>query len=233
MSASRRLSSSVIFPPEWDEEATEGDNHWWNECNFVDVSMTSIDALFLSQMLLRSIPTARLLSVQRFQQRRLWKNYSEYRNEIQLKSVDGLANEQLLFHGTGAMPAKSALAHPEGLDPRFSKGGFYGNGVYLAEDPAYQVGGRYAHRVKDSGGMRMQLVVVRAALGTVQEMGHRITADTRQMRMPGMRDEGPPRVLYDSVRAGPHRPAVSGPGESGTDASIVTLRVMLSSELSG
>ena len=32
------------------------------------------------------------------------------------------------------------------LDPRFSKGGFYGKGIYLAEDPSYPIGGRYAHR---------------------------------------------------------------------------------------
>ena len=33
----------------------------------------------------------------------------------------------------------------------------------------------------------MELIVVRAALGTPQEMGHRITPETRAMRMPGVR----------------------------------------------
>ena len=39
--------------------------------------------------------------------------------------------------------------------------------------------------------------------------------------MPDGRVEGPPRLLYDSVRGGPHRPFVSGGGENGCNASIV------------
>ena len=52
----------------------------------------------------------------------------------------------LLFHGTAERAAEDVLAHQNGLDPRFSKGGFYGKGIYLAEDPSYPIGGRYAHR---------------------------------------------------------------------------------------
>ena len=52
-----------------------------------------------------------------------------------------------------AQSAKDVLAHPKGLDPAFSsENGFYGKGVYLAEDPRYQIGGRYAHRVSGHGG---------------------------------------------------------------------------------
>ena len=36
-------------------------------------------------------------------------------------------------------------------------------GVYLAVDPGYQIGGRYAHRVAGSQQRRLQLVVVRLA----------------------------------------------------------------------
>ncbi|EOD32240.1 hypothetical protein EMIHUDRAFT_202897 [Emiliania huxleyi CCMP1516] len=79
-----------------------------------------------------------------------------------------------------------------GLDPRFSKGGFYGQGIYLAEDPSYPIGGRPPSARGDEGDAH---------------------ADVRI--------EGPPRLLYDSVRGGPHRPFVSGGGENGCDASIV------------
>mmetsp|Transcript_7531 Transcript_7531/g.22229 ORF Transcript_7531/g.22229 Transcript_7531/m.22229 type:complete len:82 (+) Transcript_7531:212-457(+) len=48
----------------------------------------------------------------------------------------------LLFHGTAERAAAEVLAHQNGLDPRFSKGGFYGKGIYLAEDPSYPIGGR-------------------------------------------------------------------------------------------
>ncbi|EOD39742.1 hypothetical protein EMIHUDRAFT_125620, partial [Emiliania huxleyi CCMP1516] len=81
--------------------------------------------------------------------------------------------------------------------------------------------GRYAHRISGSGGSRVQLLIVKAALGSQQEMGQRISAETKAMRMPDVRVEGPPRLLYDSVRGGPHRPFVSGGGENGCNASIV------------
>ena len=81
-----------------------------------------------------------------------------------------------------------------------------------------QQGGRYAHRISGSGGSRVQLLIVKAALGSQQEMGQRISAETKAMRMPDVRVEGPPRLLYDSVRGGPHRPFVSG---DGCDASVV------------
>ncbi|EOD24388.1 hypothetical protein EMIHUDRAFT_123616, partial [Emiliania huxleyi CCMP1516] len=87
-------------------------------------------------------------------------------------------------------------------------GGFYGQGIYLAEDPSYPIGGRYAHRVSGSGGSRVQLLIVKAALGSQQEMGQQISAETRAMRM-------------RTVRGGPHRPFLSGGGENGCDASIV------------
>ena len=129
--------------------------------------------------------------------------------------------EVLVFHGTAERAAADVLAHQNGLDPRFSNGGFYGQGIYLAEYPSYPIGGRYAHRVSGSGGSRVQLLIVKAALGSQQEMGQRISAETRAMRMPDVRVEGPPRLLYDSVRGGPHRPFVSGGGENGCNASIV------------
>ena len=106
------------------------------------------------------------------------------------------------------------------MDPRFSDGGFYGRGTYLAESAAYPVGGRYAHRVSGHDGARMQLLIVQAAAGAAQECGGRVDAATKKMKMPDQREDG---RRYDSVRAGPHRPTMSGPGDGGDgdDASII------------
>ena len=70
--------------------------------------------------------------------------------------------------------------------------------------------------------MRMKVLLVKVALGTQQEMGTHISRETKDMRMPGVRDERSGyRRLYDSVRAGPHRPFQSGEGDAGTDQSII------------
>ena len=90
-----------------------------------------------------------------------------------------------------------------------------------AEDAAYPVGGRFAHRVTGSGGSRLQLLVVRATLGTQQVFGTRITEETRNLRHPGERTAEPVQILFNSVRGGPHRPHLSGPGEQSVNASLV------------
>ena len=176
---------------------------------------------FVSSRLRATVPHARVVSVQRVQHRMLWTRFERFRNE-DLEPFNGNdANEQYLFHGTGARAASDVLAGRDGLDPRFSDGGgFYGAGTYLAESAAYPIGGRYAHRVSGHSGARMQLLVVRTAVGLPQELGTTVSGATRAMRMPGARPDG---QRYDSVRAGPHRPFHSGPGDggSGDDASVV------------
>jgi len=209
----------MTFPEEWGAGGGDGGP---TESKLVPLSMQSNEALLIKTLLARSCPSARLSRVQRVQNKKLWCEYAHYRDESLVHTcAGGDVNEMLLFHGTAERAAEDVLAHQNGLDPRFSNGGFYGQGIYLAEDPSYPIGGRYAHRISGSGGSRVQLLIVKAALGSQQEMGQRISAETRAMRMPDVRVEGPPRLLYDSVRGGPHRPFVSGGGENGCDASIV------------
>ena len=50
-----------------------------------------------------------------------------------LPVLDAASNEQRLWHGTGAVDPRVILDSEVGLDFRFSKEGFYGNGLYLAE----------------------------------------------------------------------------------------------------
>ena len=189
------------------------------ETTLEPVSPSSSDYLFIKALVGRCCPTAKVAAVRRNTSIQQRKDFERFRDE----RIAGDPNETLLFHGTANKAAVEVLAHPDGLDPRFSNGGFYGHGIYLAEDPAYPIGGRYVHRL-DPHGRRMELLVVRAALGCQQEMGgsNRISQATRQMRMPDLRPDGPhPAARYDSVRGGPHRPYVSGTGDSGLDASIV------------
>ena len=139
------------------DDATARDRAWYRECATPEVPLDSSEAVLAITPLRQSIPTARVIRLERVQHRGLWANYVAGRGMIARENGD--ANEQLLFHGTGPIAPASILAHPHGLDPRKSaSGGFYGRGVYLAVNPAYTVGGRYAHRIAGSGGMRMQVL---------------------------------------------------------------------------
>ena len=84
---------------------------------------------------------------------------------------------------------------------------------------------RYAHFLDSSLKPQMQLLLVRTALGTPQEMGVGVSLQTKAMTQPDVRGyiamDGSSAdtaavdridVRFDSVVAGPHRPFLSGPG---------------------
>ena len=148
---------------------------WLSRYELHGVPLGSDSATALQERLRESLPHARLVSVEFIQHRNLWRRYERCRADVAFYN-GGDAYEESFFHGTGAKPPISVLEHQCDLDPRFSKGGFYGNGIYLAERAAYPVGGRYAHRVAGHGGTRFQLLVVQVAVGTSQEMGLRVDA---------------------------------------------------------
>mmetsp|Transcript_5000 Transcript_5000/g.14819 ORF Transcript_5000/g.14819 Transcript_5000/m.14819 type:complete len:379 (-) Transcript_5000:61-1197(-) len=203
-------------PPDWApmrDDGDEPDMEWWERTHIVpcpdDAAMVMVRT-----SLRRTVPAARIVSMERVQKRGLWRAYARYRSE-QCRAPE---NELFLWHGTGALPPAEVLGHPSGLDPRFGSQGFYGRAIYLAEDAAYPLGGRYAHRVSGTDGRRLQLFLVRLCAGVPQDLGLTVTAETKKMLLPGKRPDGP---LYDCVRAGPHRPFLAGPGESAVDASMV------------
>ena len=172
------------FPEEWGAQEKDGDVSWWRATAYTTLALNCNEALALSSLVARTCPRLTMVAIVRVQNRRWWRNFTRVRDEVAQTSARGRANERLLFHGTNAKSPRDVLASPEGLDVRFMNGGFYGRGVYLAEDSAYPVGGRYAHRVSGTGGRRLELLVVRAALGTQEEMGTRIDAATKKMVMP-------------------------------------------------
>jgi hypothetical protein len=102
-----------------------------------------------------------------------------------------------------------------GLDHRFARSGFYGKGLYLAEQARYSAGPKYAHCPAHPDVRRRQLLLVRAAVGSAFDFGQAIDRD---LTKPPEQDTG---VLYDSVQGGPHRPTVAGPGPD--DSSMVVL----------
>ena len=209
-------------PTDWepmeDDDAAR-DPAWLSRHALVAVPLDADLAVSLRQKLRESLPHARMVSLERIQHRGLWRRYARRRDDVAFYN-DSDANEILMWHGTGERAPAAVLAHQEGLDPRFSSGGFYGQGIYLAERAAYPVGGRYAHRVAGHGGTRFQLLLVRVAAGAVQDFGAEVTAATKKMRFPGSRAAG--GRLFDCVMAGPHRPHISGPGGAeDTDASRI------------
>jgi len=203
-----------LFPNDWDgsKHADLDDG----TAVLVPLNRDEISWLHVESQVRQTCPGAKLVGLQRVQWPKLWGEIERFREGY----LSEKANERLLFHGMGTHDVADLFTHSIGLDPRFSKGGFYGHGVYLAEDASYVIGGRYAHRMAGSGGTRMQLLLVHANLG-MQELGQPVDRTTKAMRMPDVRSDGPPGARFESVRAGPHRPFQSGTAESSIDASMI------------
>ena len=93
---------------------------------------------------------------------------------------------------------------------------------------------RYAHFLDSSLKPQMQLLLVRTALGTPQEMGVGVSLQTKAMTQPDVRgyiamDDSSADtaavdridVRFDSVVAGPHRPFQAGPGLNDSTIHVV------------
>ena len=199
-----------------DVPPSERDASWYSKVETPSIHDGSLEFKYFSSLVRKSMPDARVVKLARVQSRGLWKKFSFCRDEVVMNN-DGDANERLLFHGTGRTEPGEIISHADGLDPRFSNGGFYGRGVYLSESAAYVCGGRYAHRLDEN---RVQLLVVRLAAGNSQNLHTHVNSTTKAMAMPGKRDDGSGR-LFDSVKAGPHCPTFAGANRGDKDASVI------------
>lgn len=180
--------------------------------------------------LLSSLPDARVLSIKRIENRLLWRRYWSKRREVALKlsknfsgtasedtvpfgpRIEGQVGEMRMWHGTGRTDPAVIVDHEVGLDHRFSCGGFYGHGLYLAEKARYSHGDderKFAHCRPDGS---FSLVLVRASMGQFFDFGDVVSSETKRLKMPPPREDHT-GFLYDAVRGGPHRPSKSGPGD--------------------
>eukprot|EP00277_Geminigera_cryophila_P011613 CAMPEP_0179436046 /NCGR_PEP_ID=MMETSP0799-20121207/20063_1 /TAXON_ID=46947 /ORGANISM="Geminigera cryophila, Strain CCMP2564" /LENGTH=205 /DNA_ID=CAMNT_0021215839 /DNA_START=289 /DNA_END=907 /DNA_ORIENTATION=+ len=163
------------------------------------------------------------------QKERVQNNFlqSQYKNKQRCMEVvngESEINEKKLFHGTSRWDPQVLCTGNQGFDPRVSNDGFYGQGVYFAQNPDYSH--LYAHRVRKRTGSSpslctseevFQIVLASVACGISKDFGPQVDGDTRKLRRP------PPRpsdqttdqttqndllfagdTLFDSVRAGPH-----------------------------
>lgn len=208
-------SSTVRFPEYWSHQCDDGGDHgrfqWWRSGRqLVGVGVGSAQWDTVEGLLRASLPAARLVTVERWEDRLLWRDYSARRDRIALKR-DGNPNELQLWHGTGVVAPMTVLQHETGLDPRFSSGGFYGRGMYLAEHARYSAESKYVHCPDPTDPLLRQLLLVRAAVGEARDYGHEIHRKlSKPPRQEFLQNAG---LLFDSVKGGPHRPHKAGPGK--------------------
>ena len=115
-----------------------------------------------------------------------------------LKHHGRLSNEQmfrLMFHGTRNSDPKLIYESEDGLDMRFSSGGFFGNGIYFAENAAYSH--QYAFNMPHQGGIIKQMFVCCVCVGRYKSYDA-MSPHTKQFKVPPLID-GQTTMRFDSV----------------------------------
>ena len=106
------MSNSKLFPSAWDEVLEDGDNDWWGETKFVALDLDDDVSLIFKNALAQSCGDVRLLKVDRFQSRRQWLNFQDFRER---NIQPDLGDVKFLYHGTGARSPSGIVSHPDGL----------------------------------------------------------------------------------------------------------------------
>ena len=102
-----------------------------------------------------TLPQARILSIERIQNKKLWENYDRGKQQISGKN-SGVVNEKQLFHGSGETPPEKIYNGNKGFDFRYCTSGMWGRGSYFAVNASYS--DQYSY--KSVGSRQMFLATV-------------------------------------------------------------------------
>jgi hypothetical protein len=79
---------------------------------------------------------AKILRIERIQNRKLWKVFKNEIEDVALKNK-GETNVTYLFHGTGKTPPKAIYESEEGFNVNYSNVGMWGKANYFAFKSSY------------------------------------------------------------------------------------------------
>ena len=91
----------------------------------------------------RTMPNARLMQIERVQNRYLLQSFHAQRQLLSQKSGAAAPHERLLWHGTRASDPVQIMNSEEGFDHRCARNGMWGVGSYFAESAVYLDCGPY------------------------------------------------------------------------------------------
>ena len=156
---SPKQQKSFDKPREW-----EGDLETFS---LKDVPPDSAEFKKVLLLMQNTIPSVKILKLERIQNKWLWNKYSQHCDEIKEKN-GGVLMEKELFHGTSANDPQQVYNGEEGFDMRFCTKGMWGRGSYFAASAMYSHQYAYTPRGNYPGGSR-QMFLARVNIGETHE----------------------------------------------------------------
>ena len=129
------------YPPEW-----EGQPETEQFKLFTVTDSTEYNKI--SKRVKKTLPNARITSLQRVQNKWIWNRYMQEKTRLHEKN-SGKVHELELFHGSRNTKAEMICASEEGFDMRYSREGMWGQANYFAEMAKYS--DTYAYYDPNSG----------------------------------------------------------------------------------
>ena len=154
----------IEFPPEWEPQE--------ENLKLVSVPTSSDEWQAVSSRFQSTMLSTPITSIQRIQNKWLWKKYAQHKKMIEEKN-GGASNEKDLFHGTRSNMPKEIYDYEEGFDMRYSAQGMWGQANYFAVNASYS--NNYAH----TNGAKKELFLVKVLTGASYEC-----APDNSLRMP-------------------------------------------------
>ena len=177
----------ALYPQEW-QHMSDTDT-----VMIVSLPLTHRECVRVCRKFAETMGNVYVLSVQRVQNKELWKRYVQSLQRLHKKNA-GKVNEKKLFHGTRKNPAENICRSEEGFDMRFSREGMWGQANYFAVKAEYS--DSYAYH-KD--GIK-ELILAKVATGDSHQCDPNST-----LRMPPEKPQSMAgsnqlqQVRYDSV----------------------------------
>ena len=126
------------YPPEWDFQTRTSE--------LFDLNKHSHEWIQVTSLFRETMPDAKICTVKRIQNKRLWGRYKQQKDWIHEKN-NGVVNEKELWHGSRKSSADNIYASEEGFDMRHSSEGLWGRANYFAEKASYS--DKYAYTSTD------------------------------------------------------------------------------------
>jgi hypothetical protein len=133
----------------------------------VDVADGSEEMRAVGDRVRATVPAARVVGLQRVQNRWLWEAYAFQRRRMVAHGGAAAAAELELFHGTKGNSPRLIYDGQTGFDPRFARSGTWGKGCYFAASAAYSHAG-YAYEAGTVGSVARckQLLLASVLVGS-------------------------------------------------------------------
>ena len=125
-------------PEQWEPQS--------NAIELMNVPKGSNEWTKILNLMQKTLPKVKLISIQRIQNEYLWEKYCIHKERLGRKGPERVIEKEL-FHGTSNTPPQEIYKSEDGFDMRFSRDGMWGQGNYFAESARYSASG-YSYQKK-------------------------------------------------------------------------------------